>query len=133
MERVVTLNKGRFVYIAGQYRGPHAHDHTAYEQIDANISQARAYAIKLARKGIPFFCPHLNTAHFEVIAPDVPADFYLGMDLAILTHAWAIFLLPGWRESSGALTEVAYCKETGIPTYTWLDLPQMVCDWNAAW
>ena len=38
--------------------------------------------------------------------------------LAMLEQADAVYLLPGWKESTGASLEVAYCKYTGKPRAT---------------
>jgi hypothetical protein len=117
-----------FVYIAGPYRGPQGtHDHSEYFAVDSNINEARKWAAKFAREGIPFFCPHLNSAHFEVITPDVPAGFWLEMDLNILIAARALFLLPGWPLSAGARAEEKFAWEHQIPTFyadTFDDLTQ---------
>ena len=95
-----------FVYIAGKYRAKDGtHDYRAYEEIDHNISVARKWAAKLAHNDIPFFCPHLNSAHMEVIAPEVKPDFWYRLDMQILSNAKALFMLPGWEESQGAMAE----------------------------
>jgi hypothetical protein len=107
-----------FLYIAGPYRGPRGtHDHSEYFAVDANINKAREWAAKFARAGIPFFCPHTNSAHCEVITPDVPADFWLAMDLNILVSARALFLIPDWTLSAGALAEHRFAAEHRIPTF----------------
>lgn len=107
-----------FVYIAGQYQKPGGtHDHSSYFDIDANINKAREWAAKFARSRIPFFCPHLNSAHFEVITPEVPATFWYQMDLEILAMARAVFLMPGWQDSKGAQEENQFALTRGIPTY----------------
>jgi hypothetical protein len=123
------MNTG-FVYIAGPYRAKDgAHDWTAYTEIDKNIADAKAMAARLASDGIPFFCPHLNSAHFEVITPDVPPDFWLALDLRLLEHASALMLIKDWRESSGARTEKAFAHEHEIPVYTDNLYDQFLDDW----
>lgn len=109
-----------FVYIAGPYRGKDAlaHDASVYCEIDTHINNARRWAIKFATDGIPFFCPHLNSAHMEVMAPDADPDYWLNMDLKILRYATALFLLPDWPESRGAQAEWKFAVEEEIPVYT---------------
>ena len=74
--------KRTYVYIAGPYRGAQGeHDYSVYYEIDCNIARARAAAVYLAERDIPFFCPHLNSCHFEVIAPSVSPAYWYRMDL----------------------------------------------------
>lgn len=113
-----TKNLG-FVYLAGPYRGTlNTHDWTVYAGIDANINTAREWASVFATDGIPYLCPHMNSAHMEVIVPEVPTDYWLLADLAMLHHASAIFMLPGWRESKGAMSEREYAKAYDIKLFT---------------
>lgn len=119
-----------FVYIAGPYRAD------SYTAIEANINEAREWAAKLAQSGIPFVCPHLNSAHFEAITPDVPPEFWLAMYLRILESASAMLLLPSWGESVGTQTERDWMKAMGRPIYVAnaFGLGMLVNDWerNAA-
>lgn len=124
-----------FVYLAGPYRGKDAlaHDHTVFCEIDAHINEARRWAARLAADSVPYFCPHLNSAHMEVIAPTVPSNYWLEMDLAILVEAKALMLLPGWRDSSGARAEkgAAMALDPPIPVYTHQLYAQFLDDWWA--
>ncbi len=95
----------KILYISGPYIGQ-THDHRSYCQIDAHINQARAAAIWCATNGLHFFCPHLHSAHFEVITPDVPATFWYALDLRFLPLCDGMLLLPGWYESNGARREL---------------------------
>lgn len=109
-----------FVYLAGPYRGEDAisHDWRWFETIDRHIASARSWAMRCANDALPYFCPHLNSAHFEVLCPQVPASFWLAMDLEILKGATALLLLPGWRKSAGAILERAAAHEQGIRVFT---------------
>ena len=121
-----------FVYLAGPYRSVAdilALD--AYITVDANINEACRWAARMAGAGIPYFCPHLNSAHMEVIVPEVPPAFWLDMDLEVLSHAAVLFLLPGWRDSKGARAELAYAQEVGMPIYTHLMYEKFVDEWRS--
>lgn len=108
-----------FVYLAGPYRGTRGvHDYSAYFDIDANIRSAHYWSMECAKQGIPYFCPHLNSAHGEVIAPEVPSDFWLEMDLNILRNASAILMLPNWKSSRGAVAERQEAEYLGLPVYS---------------
>lgn len=122
-----------FVFLSGPYKDikTRTRDWTAYADIDVNINEARRWAAQMATEGIPYFCPHLNSAHMEVIVPGVPEAFWLQMDLEILDHAAAIFLLPNWRESQGARAEMEYAQVAGIPIYTHNMFERFVDDWRS--
>ena len=107
-----------FVYLAGKYRAKDGtHDWSAYEEIARNISLARTWAMRLASDNIPMFCPHLNSAHAEVIAPNVHPDYWYRLDMQILANAQAIFLLPGWKDSYGARDEHAFAEDNHLGVF----------------
>lgn len=100
----------KLVYIAGPYRANSA------TGIAANIQSARLAAIEFAKMGIPYICPHLNSAYFEEYAPDVPDSFYLKMGLEILARCDAIFVLRGWEESEGTKAEMEWWLLNRMPS-----------------
>ena len=104
------------VYIAGPYRGV-SHDRHSYEAIAKNIATATAAAAWCANHGIGYFCPHMNSAHMELLAPDVDPSFWLEMDLMFLEHCDAVLLLPNWRASKGTVAEVQAAREKGLPIF----------------
>ena len=101
----------KILYIAGPYMGP------TYRHIEANIMDARLAAIELAEAGIGFFCPHLNSAHFEQWTPDVPESFWKTLDMQMLKHCDAILMLPRWDKSSGARAEKVEAERLGLPVF----------------
>jgi hypothetical protein len=124
------MNTG-FVYIAGPYRAKDGtHDWSAYTEIDGHIADARAMAARLASDGVPFFCPHLNSAHFEVITPDVPPGYWLDLDFRLLKHASALMLITDWRESSGACAELKFAQDLKMPVYTDNMYENFLKDWR---
>lgn len=46
---------------------------------------------------------------------------YMRIDLAMIDVADAVFFLPGWRESAGALMENTYCVYTGKPHFYYIE------------
>ena len=92
------------VFISGPYMGE-THDYRSFCQIDTHINEARKAAAWCAMHGIHFFCPHLHSAHFEVITPDVPAAFWYALDLRFLPLCDGMLLLKGWQRSQGARRE----------------------------
>jgi len=97
----------KLIYIAGPYSG-RTHDVRSYCEIERNISNAREAALWCARHDIAFFCPHLNTCHFETILPEVKKEFYLKLDLRVAEFCDGALMLPGWTESRGSRLEYEY-------------------------
>lgn len=107
----------RVVYIAGPYSPSKSKSILRWVEIDENIEQARQAAITLANARVAYFSPHLNSAHFEVLAPDVPAKFWYDLDLYFLTSCEAILMLPGWENSKGSLKEKALMEQLSRPVF----------------
>ena len=105
----------RYIYIAGKYTG-RTHDAESYFEIQRNIDAACEAARELARRGYGFFCPHQHSAHFEVIAPDIPPAYWYELDLHFMYHCDALLMLPGWEQSRGAVIErdEAYARNTPV-------------------
>lgn len=82
----------KIAFIAGPYFGD-----GSYDVIERNIQDAEVVAIELANRGVPFFCPHLHTRHFEAKAK-APEPFYHALDLHFLQNvAGCIIALPRGR------------------------------------
>lgn len=112
------MKQKTFVYICGSYRGnAPTHDWRSYWEIEQNIAEAGKWAGRLANNQIPFFCPHLNSRHFEVITPNVPPEFWLNMDMVLLEFASSLLALPNYGRSQGALAEIVRAQELGIPIF----------------
>jgi len=102
----------KLVYIAGPYRG------NTKEEIQANIDFARLFGRAIARLGVLFpVMPHSNSSLFDFIAPDITPEYWLTGDLILLSKCDAIFMLPGWKESGGALIEHRKAEELNIPIF----------------
>ena len=114
-----------YVFIAGPY------GRDGYLTITRNIARAREAAAFLANNAIPFFCPHLNSAYFEYITPDVPVQFWNDLDLAVLDHASAVWLLDGWETSKGTLVELDRAKLLRIPSWLPAEGDDLVQWWHS--
>jgi nucleoside 2-deoxyribosyltransferase len=106
----------KLIYIAGPYG-----DKGGYLAIDANIAKAREAAAWCAERGIGYFCPHLNSAHFEAITPDVPVSYWYELDIELLRKCDAILMLDGWRQSTGSKAEKAEACRLDMPVFLWPD------------
>ena len=98
----------KIIFIAGPYMGK------SFMAIERNIRKAEAAAIELWNAGYGVFCPHLNTAHFEVKA-NADEEAYKEFDLRMLKGCDAVFVLDGWPNSSEARAEAQAALEVGIP------------------
>lgn len=94
------------IYTAGKYSG----------DTDANIAVAREHAKKLWEAGHAVICPHLNTAHMEKDCLATYEDYIAG-DLKMIARCDAIYMLPNWEDSKGAVLEHAWAQEIGLPIY----------------
>lgn len=102
------------VYIAGKFSAP------TREGVEENIKAATKMGLAVARLGYMPIIPHANTAHpeFEKVQP---YDFWIAGTLRQLEMCDAVMLVPGWKDSNGALGEVTYANELGIPVFEELD------------
>jgi len=98
-----------YVYIAGPYG-----DRDPFCTIEARINESRRAARELAIRGIPFYSPHLNCAHFEVIAPEATEDFWKAMGMGFVENAWGMWMLEGWTASRGSMAERDRAEELGL-------------------
>jgi len=105
----------KLVYISGPHVGSN------YHQTEAYITYAREWAEKLARAGHAFYCPHLNTAHFDIITPDVPEYFWREMNLNILRRCDVVLLVPGWDNDEATKRDMEYAERWGIPVVVDID------------
>mgnify|MGYP001583561235 FL=1 len=131
MTRELTPEEEGFVYIAGPYRakdGGHDVDH--YDEIEANIQRAREAAIFLAEHDIPYFCPHMNSAHMEVHAASVLPAYWYRMDMTIMPGAKALWLLEGWTASQGATDEYKAARKQDIPVFAPQEGEDLVRTWR---
>lgn len=99
------------VYIAGPYSGD------SPEEVDYNIIVARGVMADLLRQGYAPFCPHTMTAAFDRHYPDICYEIYLETDMEWLKCCDAIYLLPRWEKSAGAVKELALAMELGIEVF----------------
>jgi len=113
----------RLVYVAG----PYSSDDSAQKR--ANIEAAINVAIWCARNRIYYFCPHLNSAYFDDLAPDIPTEFYYQMDLAILAKFDAVLLMKGWEYSKGASVEYNTAVTLGLRTFEYPVDCSLLLEW----
>ena len=101
------------MYIAGPMRGIKDHNYPAFNAAEEKLTEQGEW------------CPINPAALDEEAGIEPGADFEpfirsaLARDLeAIANRADAVGVLPGWRESKGALAEVALAQAIGMPVYS---------------
>jgi hypothetical protein len=109
------------VYIAGRYRAP-----TPW-QVLGNVRLAQEAALAVWKLGAVALCPHSNTGLFDGEMDD---QVWLTGDLELLRRCDAVYLIAGWRESSGAQNEYRVAVELGLPIFEVLPRLQR---WVDAW
>lgn len=106
--------QAEILFVAGAYMNSDP------KEIECNIQLAEKYSIELWNLGYKVFCPHLNTAHFEVKA-NADEKTYKEFDMRMLQSCDAIFALPNWEESKGAKAEIEEAKRLGKRVFYSLD------------
>lgn len=116
----------KLVYVAGPYMSS-LEGIAQYHEITDHILEAEEVSLRLAERGIGFFCPHTHTAHFEAKV-SVGEQFYKDLDMELLKKCDAIVLIKGWHNSSGSKAERAYAESVGMPIF---DLnPGTIDEWD---
>ncbi len=100
----------KVAYIAGPYRA------TSERKLVLNIRAAETIAIELWKMGFVAYCPHMNTAHFGGLLPDI---VWLNGGLEMVRRCDCLITAPGWRYSAGAAVEHDRACEWNIPIFHW--------------
>lgn len=77
--------------------------------ISINIYKARKVANKYWRKSFVVICPHSNTAYFTL-----SNDIFIEGYLELVRRSDIIVMLPGWKESEGAIREYQEAIQYGL-------------------
>lgn len=116
-------------YIAGPYG-----DKTG-EKVDYNIQVAREAAIWLVRHGFFFSCPHLNSALFDRLVPEISVAHWYAQDLRLMAPCDAMVLVGEWGKSKGVNKERERAKAIGMPMFdlTSVEERESLLAWRAEW
>lgn len=105
------------LYVAGKYAGKDEDDKMA------NIGLAMSVAIELWNNGHTAICPHLNTMDFEYYT-NLTNEEFVKRDLLIVERCDGIVMLENWRDSKGAVKELAHAREHGLQVHFWPSRPK---------
>jgi nucleoside 2-deoxyribosyltransferase len=121
-EQVWGDDQVRSAYLAGPMRG--------YE--DYNYPLFNAVAKELRETGYKISNPAETDAEVAERAEvaDNPLSVYMERDLADVARTDAVFVLPGWEASQGAMIEVTVAQMLGHPVYSLPTYDRV--DWHAS-
>lgn len=111
------------IYVAGPYSAPNNWS------IDYHIQVAKEWSHDIWQDGGAALCPHLNTARFDddILGQE---DFLEG-DFEWIAVSDALFLLPRWEESKGAIQEKDFAESLYIPIFKeYSALVTWISDWK---
>ena len=98
-------------YIAGPYSAK------TIKQRDKNIRKAWKVGFELAKLGHFPITPHSNSAHMDEAQPH---NFWIKGDIELMRRAAdLVVLIPGWKDSPGAVKEMEAAVGFGLPIYYW--------------
>lgn len=113
------------VYVAGAYR----HERGEY-YVRMNIREAENVALEIWRSGAVAICPHKNTAGFGG-AYGLTDEIWLNGDKILLSLCDAIYLVPNYISSKGAMEEYELAKLLRLPVITNLrELLDFLKEWK---
>jgi len=108
------------VYVAGPYRAP------TREGVELNIQAAKSVAARAAQKGYAVLCPHMNTAHMDLIVPVMTDAYWLTATKELMRRCDLVVLVPGYSESEGTRAEIEEAKRLGMDIFCCVDkLPDL--------
>ena len=115
------------IYVAGPYSPsiikpkPTLHDASLYAQRHTDAAIAAAW--KLMELGYFPYIPHLSH-YVHIQTPEhisaMPGKWWVNFDVAYLSVCDAILMIGDWRNSKGAVSELAYAKDNGM--YVFYDI-----------
>src|SRR5574337_1733709 len=94
------------IYIAGKFRG------TTPWDVECNIREAEFWGLFVAQHGGIPLIPHTMFRHFDGSLPD---EFWLSATMDLLRRCDALYLIPNWTESRGAIAERAEAERLNLP------------------
>ena len=109
------MKRMSILYISGKYSSS-----DNLHGVEQNVLTASKYALEAWEKGWAAICPHKNTQGFQ--HTDLPWEVWMAGDLAFIdrmspAEGDALFMLPDWEQSKGALLERAYGENKGLKIY----------------
>lgn len=105
--------KPRMFYIAGKYSG----------EVERNIAAARSVACEVFKTGHYALCPHMASSKMDEDTGISDTQFWYDATLDMLRRCDGIVMVPGWGDSKGAIAELQWALNNGLPGFYYPDLP----------
>lgn len=96
------------IYLAHKYTEPEVY------KVQRNIDRATLYAQEVAKMGALPLTPGRISTHFEGIQH---YQWWSEAYLVLMRRCDAVFMVPGWETSNGAVAELTEALRLGIPVY----------------
>ena len=101
------MMKGVLVYISGPISP------TNGLIVERNVVNALEVFFDLSRQRIPAFCPHIQAIYPS--AHQIDYRLWMEYDFAVIDRCTHMLMMENFRESKGALEELAYADAIGMP------------------
>lgn len=111
----------KVIYVAGPFRAK-----TPWE-IEQNIRDVEALALKIARYGAAPLCPHSMYRYYQNSLPD---EFWMEATLELMRRCDAVVLSLRWKGSAGSKGEREEALRLGLPVFEQTQLDRML-EWLA--
>lgn len=101
------------VYVSGKFTG------VSNDEERANIKLACQFGAQLWQLGFAAYTPHTNCMMLTETSKKLGVAYedHLDFDLWLLTMFDAIYMLPNWEDSPGAIREKALASSMKIPVF----------------
>ncbi len=99
------MNTQKTIYIAGPMTGIPEHNFPAFNEAAARLREEGWFVV--------------NPAENFGGRTDLPRHEYMRLDIKMLADCEAIYLLPGWERSRGAMMEYKVALELELDVYGW--------------
>ena len=100
------------VYVSGPFSA------STQDRIFANQRAASVCATRILELGFAPLCPHTNVLDIGSLS----YEEIMAVDFALLRQCDAVFLMPNWRQSPGAIREEAHARLHRIPVFEDLEV-----------
>jgi hypothetical protein len=103
------------IYVAGKYND------TDVFKVFNNMRIGMEYSVEVFKLGHNPFCPWMDYHYLLLGNGDIPHERLYEASMEWLRVSDAVFAIPGWSDSKGAVKEVAEAERLKMPIYYYLE------------